>query len=155
MFLHTCGLYLQVLRWCVELARALCFLHNCSPIIIHRDLKPANLLLNGDGHIKVRARACCHSRTFKSSSCIVAHLTVRVLDSLQPQPLLSQVYTSMAHTHSPRNARSQRVAKTSPTSLYAQRTYMHTRPLTPHADAPLRNTLLHVQSATHKHRHAF
>jgi len=37
----------------VELARALCFLHNCTPVIIHRDLKPANLLLNEDGHIKV------------------------------------------------------------------------------------------------------
>ena len=43
----------KVLRWGVELARALCFLHNCSPIIIHRDLKPANLLLNEDGHMKV------------------------------------------------------------------------------------------------------
>lgn len=42
-----------VLQWCIELARALCFLHNCNPIIIHRDLKPANLLLNEDGHLKV------------------------------------------------------------------------------------------------------
>jgi len=42
-----------VLQWSVELARALCFLHNCNPIIIHRDLKPANLLLNEDGHLKV------------------------------------------------------------------------------------------------------
>lgn len=43
-----------VLQWSVELARALCFLHNCTPVIIHRDLKPANLLLNEDGHLKVR-----------------------------------------------------------------------------------------------------
>jgi serine/threonine protein kinase len=52
----------QVLRWSVELARALCFLHNCSPVIIHRDLKPANLLLNEDGHIKVclHVSACMH-----------------------------------------------------------------------------------------------
>eukprot|EP00287_Rhodomonas_sp_CCMP768_P018570 CAMPEP_0202820012 /NCGR_PEP_ID=MMETSP1389-20130828/9433_1 /ASSEMBLY_ACC=CAM_ASM_000865 /TAXON_ID=302021 /ORGANISM="Rhodomonas sp., Strain CCMP768" /LENGTH=410 /DNA_ID=CAMNT_0049492623 /DNA_START=154 /DNA_END=1386 /DNA_ORIENTATION=- len=42
-----------VLQWSMELARALCFLHNCNPIIIHRDLKPANLLLNEDGHLKV------------------------------------------------------------------------------------------------------
>ena len=35
---------LQVLSWSMELARALCFLHNCNPVIIHRDLKPANLL---------------------------------------------------------------------------------------------------------------
>jgi serine/threonine protein kinase len=42
-----------VLQWCMELARALCFLHNCNPIIIHRDLKPANLLLNEDGHLKI------------------------------------------------------------------------------------------------------
>jgi len=43
----------MVLRWSGELARALCFLHNCTPTIIHRDLKPANLLLNEDGHMKV------------------------------------------------------------------------------------------------------
>ena len=43
----------QVLSWSIELARALCFLHGCSPVIIHRDLKPANLLLNEDGHLKV------------------------------------------------------------------------------------------------------
>mmetsp|Transcript_27325 Transcript_27325/g.42696 ORF Transcript_27325/g.42696 Transcript_27325/m.42696 type:complete len:400 (+) Transcript_27325:524-1723(+) len=42
-----------VMQWSMELARALCFLHNCNPIIIHRDLKPANLLLNEDGHLKV------------------------------------------------------------------------------------------------------
>lgn len=42
-----------VLQWCMELSRALCFLHNCNPVIIHRDLKPANLLLNEDGHLKV------------------------------------------------------------------------------------------------------
>mmetsp|Transcript_19571 Transcript_19571/g.44775 ORF Transcript_19571/g.44775 Transcript_19571/m.44775 type:complete len:416 (+) Transcript_19571:120-1367(+) len=43
----------QVLRWSMELARALCFLHNCNPVVIHRDLKPANLLLNEDCHLKV------------------------------------------------------------------------------------------------------
>jgi len=43
----------QVFQWCMELSRALCFLHNCHPVIIHRDLKPANLLLNEDGHLKV------------------------------------------------------------------------------------------------------
>jgi serine/threonine protein kinase len=43
----------QVFQWCMELSRALCFLHNCNPVIIHRDLKPANLLLNEDGHLKV------------------------------------------------------------------------------------------------------
>mmetsp|Transcript_6968 Transcript_6968/g.13820 ORF Transcript_6968/g.13820 Transcript_6968/m.13820 type:complete len:419 (+) Transcript_6968:309-1565(+) len=42
-----------VMQWSMELARALCFLHNCNPIIIHRDLKPANLLLNEDVHLKV------------------------------------------------------------------------------------------------------
>mmetsp|Transcript_20602 Transcript_20602/g.56855 ORF Transcript_20602/g.56855 Transcript_20602/m.56855 type:complete len:263 (-) Transcript_20602:88-876(-) len=42
-----------VLVWAVELARALCFLHNCSPPIIHRDLKPSNVLITTDGHVKV------------------------------------------------------------------------------------------------------
>jgi serine/threonine protein kinase len=42
-----------LLQWSIELARALCFLHNCNPVVIHRDLKPANLLLNEDCHLKV------------------------------------------------------------------------------------------------------
>lgn len=43
----------NIYRWSVELARALCFLHNCTPPIIHRDLKPANLLMDECGHLKV------------------------------------------------------------------------------------------------------
>jgi len=42
-----------LMQWSIELARALCFLHNCNPVVIHRDLKPANLLLNEDCHLKV------------------------------------------------------------------------------------------------------
>jgi len=41
------------LNWCIDLARALCFLHNCNPCVIHRDVKPANLLLSEDMHIKL------------------------------------------------------------------------------------------------------
>lgn len=43
----------EVLKWGQGLARALCFLHNCSPPIIHRDLKPGNLLLSADGQLKI------------------------------------------------------------------------------------------------------
>mmetsp|Transcript_62463 Transcript_62463/g.147282 ORF Transcript_62463/g.147282 Transcript_62463/m.147282 type:complete len:757 (+) Transcript_62463:310-2580(+) len=43
----------MVHMWAVELGRALCFLHNCSPPVIHRDLKPGNLLLTAEGHLKV------------------------------------------------------------------------------------------------------
>jgi len=39
--------------WGLELGRALCFLHNCTPPVIHRDLKPGNLLLTAEGHLKV------------------------------------------------------------------------------------------------------
>ena len=43
----------QVLAWGVCVARALAFLHQCSPPLIHRDLKPSNLLLTLDGRMKV------------------------------------------------------------------------------------------------------
>jgi len=41
------------LRWSSAVARALCFLHNCSSPIIHRDLKPLNLLLTKNSDLKV------------------------------------------------------------------------------------------------------
>ncbi|CAK0878587.1 unnamed protein product [Prorocentrum cordatum] len=41
------------LRWASAVARALCFLHNCSSPIIHRDLKPMNLLLTKNNDLKV------------------------------------------------------------------------------------------------------
>eukprot|EP00802_Teleaulax_amphioxeia_P016828 Tamp_16958.p1 GENE.Tamp_16958~~Tamp_16958.p1 ORF type:complete len:371 (+),score=49.31 Tamp_16958:54-1115(+) len=41
------------MRWCMDLARAVCYLHNCTTPVIHRDLKPANLLLTDDLRLKV------------------------------------------------------------------------------------------------------
>lgn len=41
------------LKWASSVARALCFLHNCSQPIIHRDLKPLNLLLTKNQDLKV------------------------------------------------------------------------------------------------------
>eukprot|EP00045_Choanoeca_perplexa_P005804 m.48625 g.48625 ORF g.48625 m.48625 type:complete len:351 (-) comp13303_c0_seq3:34-1086(-) len=41
------------LGWCLDLARALCFLHNCNPTVIHRDIKPENLLLTQDQRLKL------------------------------------------------------------------------------------------------------
>eukprot|EP00960_Hanusia_phi_P048456 758954-Hanusia_phi.AAC.3 len=38
--------------WCMDLARAICYLHNCTTPVIHRDLKPANLLLTDDLRLK-------------------------------------------------------------------------------------------------------
>jgi serine/threonine protein kinase len=37
-----------IFGWCLDLLKALDFLHDRNPIIMHRDLKPANLLLSGD-----------------------------------------------------------------------------------------------------------
>mmetsp|Transcript_12092 Transcript_12092/g.18971 ORF Transcript_12092/g.18971 Transcript_12092/m.18971 type:complete len:330 (+) Transcript_12092:425-1414(+) len=37
-----------VYTWCMDMLRALDFLHNRDPIIIHRDMKPGNLLLTRD-----------------------------------------------------------------------------------------------------------
>jgi len=43
----------MVLHWCVCVARALSFLHNCPKPIVHRDLKPLNLLLTQAMDLKV------------------------------------------------------------------------------------------------------
>jgi len=43
----------RLLRWSSAIARALCFLHNCSRPIVHRDLKPLNLLLTQNEELKV------------------------------------------------------------------------------------------------------
>ena len=42
-----------VQRWAVELARAVCFLHNCNPPVIHRRILPSNLLLSADDHLSL------------------------------------------------------------------------------------------------------
>ena len=41
------------LAWMLDLARAVCFLHNCSTPVVHRDLKPSNLLLTDEFRLKV------------------------------------------------------------------------------------------------------
>jgi len=43
----------RFLKWSSAVARALCFLHNCSAPVIHRDLKPLNLLLTKNSELKV------------------------------------------------------------------------------------------------------
>jgi len=37
----------DALRWCIQIAEALAYLHAASPMVIHRDLKPENILLKG------------------------------------------------------------------------------------------------------------
>jgi serine/threonine-protein kinase len=43
----------EVLRWAVQLADALNFLHHQDPPIIHRDIKPSNLKLTPSGLVKL------------------------------------------------------------------------------------------------------
>lgn len=40
-----------VLKWAIEIAEILVFLHNQAPPIVHRDLTPENLILSDDGFI--------------------------------------------------------------------------------------------------------
>jgi len=42
-----------MLRWCLDLAKALSFLHSCVPPVTHRNLKPSNCLLQEDLHLKL------------------------------------------------------------------------------------------------------
>lgn len=35
-------------RWLLEIAEALCYLHNCSPSVVHRDVKPENVLMSSE-----------------------------------------------------------------------------------------------------------
>eukprot|EP00803_Ostreobium_quekettii_P003919 evm.model.scf_1645.1 EVM.evm.TU.scf_1645.1 scf_1645:7861-13002(-) len=35
----------EALRWCIQIAEALSYLHNSTPVIVHRDMKPENVLL--------------------------------------------------------------------------------------------------------------
>jgi len=45
----------QVVKWMIDVARAVCFLHKCGNPIVHRDLKPIHLLLTKDNVLKVTA----------------------------------------------------------------------------------------------------
>eukprot|EP00803_Ostreobium_quekettii_P008647 evm.model.scf_300.2 EVM.evm.TU.scf_300.2 scf_300:43408-50945(-) len=37
--------FVEALQWCMQVAEAISYLHNSTPIIVHRDLKPENVLL--------------------------------------------------------------------------------------------------------------
>lgn len=43
----------QALRWALEIAQVLEYLHNQNPPVIFRDLKPENVMVAQDGHIKL------------------------------------------------------------------------------------------------------
>jgi serine/threonine protein kinase len=44
----------QAIRWALQLAQALNYLHQCAPRVAHGDLGPACLLLSASGLLKVR-----------------------------------------------------------------------------------------------------
>ena len=41
------------LRYMLELARGMHYLHSCEPPVLHRDLKPANLLLDAANTLRI------------------------------------------------------------------------------------------------------
>ena len=43
----------QAMRWALDLARAVNYMHQSDPPVVHRDLRPANLLLSSASAIKV------------------------------------------------------------------------------------------------------
>lgn len=44
---------IDVLRWGLETARVLEYLHSQKPPVIYRDLKPGNIMIDSDGHVKL------------------------------------------------------------------------------------------------------
>lgn len=43
----------DVLRWALNVAKAMSYLHSRKPMVVHRDLKPENILLDGVWNAKV------------------------------------------------------------------------------------------------------
>lgn len=43
----------QALRWCLDIAKALRYLHSRTPRVLHRDLKPVNILVSASGVAKL------------------------------------------------------------------------------------------------------
>ena len=48
------------MRWALDLARAVTYMHQSDPPVVHRDLRPAHLLLSAAGALKVTDLAVAH-----------------------------------------------------------------------------------------------
>lgn len=44
---------IDALRWALEMARVMDYLHNQEPPVIFRDIKPDNVMITNDGHVKL------------------------------------------------------------------------------------------------------
>ena len=85
----------QVVRWCVETARGLQYLHSREPPVCHRDLKSVNLLINEDMQLKVSDFGLARCRT---SSYVVTQ--VGTYAWMSPEVLENCPYTERADVYS-------------------------------------------------------
>eukprot|EP00629_Pelagomonadales_sp_RCC1024_P017280 CAMPEP_0119265972 /NCGR_PEP_ID=MMETSP1329-20130426/4620_1 /TAXON_ID=114041 /ORGANISM="Genus nov. species nov., Strain RCC1024" /LENGTH=595 /DNA_ID=CAMNT_0007265833 /DNA_START=180 /DNA_END=1963 /DNA_ORIENTATION=- len=58
----------RAIRFAVELARGMRYLHDCTPPVLHRDLKPANLLLDASNTIRISDFGLATMRTRSTHS---------------------------------------------------------------------------------------
>ena len=85
----------QVVRWSIEAARGMLYLHSRSPPVVHRDLKSVNLLIDSDNVLKVSDFGLARCKTSS-----YAYTQVGTWGWMAPEILENSPYTERADVYS-------------------------------------------------------